>query len=411
MSTLAVESELKHDVVVVGGGPAGVCAAIASARGGGDTVLIEQHGFLGGVATLAMFQPWRGFHSLGKQIVEGIGNEIVKELESRGGSLGHLVDPTGVSFTVTPFDPEILKDVLQTLLEKENVKVLFHSQFAKADITGKSINSILVRRKEGDISVSGNTYIDATGNGRVAMNAGANHIKHESNASYPFCMSKVNERALIDFAQNNPHEFSGTTSAIRNGFLSLKGFSSLTKKWLEESPMLARGDSLQIDGTMRNAEVIVSMISLPNVDATDEGSLTRAKMRCRQLAPKAALFLANNCPGFVDSRIHATPQQIGFHATIQVCGTITISDSDVMSGKTFDDSIATCVMPGRPGSIFQVPRRALFTPDVENLLVTGRAIFPPTALFATNSQPASMQLGEAAGRIASEIKTTLQNNK
>ena len=409
MSVLAVDSELKHDVVVVGGGPAGVCAAIASARGGADTVLIEQHGFLGGMATLAMFQPWRGFHSLGKQIVEGIGNEIVQELVSRGGSLGHLVDPTGVSFTVTPFDAEMLKDVLQMMLERDHVKVLFHSQFAKAETAGKIINSILVRRKEGNVSLSANTYIDATGNGRVAVNAGAEHIKHESNASYPFSMKKVNERALIDFAQNNPHEFSGTTSAIRNGFLSLKGFSSLTKKWLEESPMLARSDSLQIDGTMRNGEVIVSMISLPNVNATDEGSLTRAGMRCRQLAPKAALFLANNCPGFVDSQIHATPQQIGFHATIQVCGTITISDSDVMSGKTFDDSIATCAMPGRPGSTFQVPRRALFTPDVKNLLVTGRAILPPTSLFATNSQAASMQLGDAAGRIASEIKATLQN--
>ena len=409
MSMLAVDSEYKHDVVVVGGGPAGVCAAIASARGGADTVLIEQHGFLGGMATQSMFQPWRGFHSPGKQIAEGLGNEIVQQLVSEGGSLGHLVDPTGVSFTVTPFDAEMLKDVLQTMLEKEHVKVFFHSQFAKAVTAAQIINSILVRRKEGNVSLFANTYIDATGNGRVAVSAGGRHITHESNASYPFCMKKVNERALIDFAQKNPHEFSGSTSAIRNGFFSLKGFSSLTKQWLEESPMLARGDSLQIDGTMRTGEVIVSMISLPNVDATDEGSLTRAEMRCRQLAPKAALFLANNCPGFMDSRIHATPQNIGFHATIQVCGTITISDSDVMSGKTFDDSIATCAMPGRPGSTFQVPQRALFTPDVKNLLVTGRTILPPTALFATNSQAASMQLGEAAGRIASEISTIMQN--
>ncbi len=406
---LAADVKLKHDVIVIGGGPAGVCAAIASARGGADTLLIEQHGFLGGMATLSMFQPWRGFHSLGKQIVGGIGSEIVQLLVSKGGSPGHLVDPTGISFTVTPFDTEMLKDVLQTMLEREHVKVSFHSQFSKAETARKIINSILVRRKEGNVSLSATTYIDATGNGRVAVNAGAKHIKHESNASYPFCMKKVNERALIDFAQDNPHEFSGTTSAIRNGVLSLKGFSSLTKKWLEESPMLARGDSLQIDGTMRDGEVIVSMISLPNVDAADEGSLARAEMRCRQLAPKAALFLVNNCPGFVDARIHAMPKQIGFHATTQICGTVTISDSDVMSGKTFDDSIATCAMPGRPGSTFQVPRRALLTPDVENLLITGRAILPPTALFSTNSQAASMQLGEAAGNIASEIKITLQN--
>ena len=410
MSELAVDAPLKHDVIVVGGGPAGVCAAIASARGGADTVLIEQYGFLGGVATLSMFQPWRGFHSPGKQIAEGIGNEIVQELVAKGGSPGHLVDPTGVSFTVTPFDAEILKEVLQSKLEREHVKVFFHSQFTKAETRDKKINSILVRGKEKSVSLSAATYIDATGNGRVAVSAGAKHVTHDSNASYPFCMKKVNEKALIDFAQKNPHEFSGTSSAIRNGFFSLKGFSSLMKKWLEESPMLARGDSLQIDGTTRSGEVIISMISLPNVDATDDGSLTRAEMRCRQLAPKAALFLTNNCPGFGDARIHATPQHIGFHSTIQVRGTVTISDSDVMSGKTFDDSIATCAMPGRPGSTFQVPRRALSTPDIENLLITGREILPPTALFATNSQAASMQLGEAVGRIASEMKTTVRNN-
>ena len=400
----AVRSE-KHDVVVVGGGPAGVSAAIASARSGADTVLVEQMEFLGGVATAAMFQPWRGFHSLGKQCVTGIGDEIVKRLQSCGGSPGHLLDPTGVSFTVTPFDTELLKSTFSTMAAEEKVTVLLHAQFVSAQTSRKVVNSIRVRQDDGDISLSANVFIDATGNGRVAASSGAKYLQHDMSASYRFSMENVDEKIVVEYARNNPHEFSGHASMNGNDFLSLKGFSAITKKWLEESPALKRSDSIQIDGTVRKGEVVVSMIGLPNVDAADRNSVARAELRCQQLAPKAAKFLLYYCPGFSDARILATAQQLGFHASTQICSMVTLTDSDVMSGRVFDDAVATCAMPGRPGNTFQVPRRTLFLPEVENLLVTGRAIFPPTALFATNSQPASMRLGEAAGRIASEINT------
>lgn len=112
----------KHDIVVIGGGPAGCCAAIAAGRSGADTVLVEQLGFLGGMGAAAMFQPWRGFHSFGRQLVTGIGDQIVRRLQSGGGSPGHLLDPTGVSFTVTPFDAAMLSLTLQAMADDENVK-------------------------------------------------------------------------------------------------------------------------------------------------------------------------------------------------------------------------------------------------------------------------------------------------
>src|SRR3989338_2695384 len=116
-----------HEVVVIGGGPAGACAAIAAARGGASTLLVEQHAFLGGMATLAMLQPWRGFHAVGNQLVNGLGEEIVQRLQSTGGSRGHLVDPTGTSFTVTPFDIEKLKGVLNAMIVEEKVSLLLRS--------------------------------------------------------------------------------------------------------------------------------------------------------------------------------------------------------------------------------------------------------------------------------------------
>ena len=407
----SITREQEYDVVVVGGGPAGVCAAIASARGGANTVLVEQLGFLGGMAIAAMFQPWRGFHSFGRQLVTGIGDEIVKRLQSAGGSPGHLLDPTGVSFTVTPFDSEVLKSTLLTIAKEENVRILFHSQFLSAQRSQTAIDSIRIHRIEGDISLSANVFIDATGTGTVAIDAGARSLKHDAGASYRFSMANVDEKALLEYAQRNPHEFSGPASMHGNGFLSLKGFSTLTRKWLEEAPGVKRSDSIQIDGTVQKGEVVVSMIGLPNVDGGDPESVARADMRCQQLTAKAAEFLIDYCPGFSGAKIGSTALKVGFHSSTQICTTVTISDSDVLSGRIFDNAVATCALPGRSTSTFQISRDTLFLPGIGKLLVTGRAILPPTELFSTNSQPASMQLGEAAGRIASELHGKLTNKR
>ncbi len=399
----SIAREEKHDVIVVGGGPAGICAAIALARLGADTLLVERRDVLGGMASSAMFQPWRGFHTIGKQLVTGIAQEIVERLQSAGGCLGHLIDKTGVSFTVTPFDARMLQSTMKAIAVEHNVRVLLHSEFLKVKISDKHITSIEIRSDGGNASLFADSFIDATGNGAVTVNAGVKFLRHETNPSYRFSMANVDENALLEYAGKHPHEFSGSTSFNEGEYVSLKGFTSLTKRWLEQSPGLSRFDSIHIDGTVRKGEVVVSMISLPNVDASDGESLMRADIRCQQLVSKGADFLRENCPGFSVAEISGTARQVGFHASVQVCGKVTISDSDVMSGNSFDDAVATCAMPGRPGCTFQVPRRALCLPEFDNLLVTGRAIFPPTALFSTNAQPASMQLGETAGKIAAQM--------
>jgi len=134
-------------------------------------------------------------------------------------------------------------------------------------------------------------------------------------------------------------------------------------------------------------------------------------MRSAGLATKAAQFLVDRCPGFANASLLTMPAELGFHSIRQVQGKISITDPDVLSGRNFGNAVATCVMPGRPDCTFQVPADALRLPSLENLLVTGRAILPPTALFATNSQPASMQLGEAAGKAAAALSKGFPLNK
>jgi len=407
---LAVETE-KQDVVVIGGGPAGVCAAIAAARDGAETVLVEQLGVLGGMATAAMFQPWRGFHSFGKQLVTGIGDEIRKRLQAEGGSPGHLLDPSGISFTVTPFDWHKLKGILQQILKEENVGVMLNSQFVRVNKKGRHIESVLVRKGGREMVLGADTVVDATGTGVVAKNGGVRCVDHEVHASYRFLMENVDEEGVLEYARRNPHEFSGVVPAGSDQFFSVKGFSTLTKKWLEETPGLRRSDSIIIDGTVRKGEVVVSMISFKNVNVDDPDSIARANIRCQHLAPKAVKFLKDFCPSFSEAKIKETAIQPGLHASRQVCGTVVLSDSDVLSGRRFDDAVATCALPGSPENTFQVSRKSMIPSEIDNLLVTGRGIFPPTALFATNAQAASMQVGEAAGTIASEMSRHHMNNQ
>ena len=118
----------KFDVIVVGGGPSGACAAIAAARNGARTLLVERYGFLGGMGTAALVGPWMTFHDeAGNQVIQGIGEEIVQRLKDLGGSPGHVRDTTGYVHTVTPFDPELAKMVYLDLCLESGVELLLHT--------------------------------------------------------------------------------------------------------------------------------------------------------------------------------------------------------------------------------------------------------------------------------------------
>ena len=393
----------KHDVVVIGGGPAGVCAAIAAARNGASTLLVEEQDYLGGVATGAMFQPWRGFHSFGKLLAVGMGEEIVKRLESSGGSPGHIVDPTGVSFTVTRFDVEILKKLLVAMCEENNVELALRAKAIGVEMSDGRIDSIQVLCPDGDVFYPVVVVIDASGNGAVAARSGARCLSHDPRCSFRFSMTNVGERELLEYVAKNPHEFSGPSPAKDGRILSVKGFTSMTKQWHDMSPQVAQTDSIQLDASNRAGELVVGMINFDRVDPEDPDAIERAELRRDQLVPRAVKFLVENCPGFSDSVLGTAPPRIGFHSSRQVCGGVTLSDSDVVSGRTFDDAVATCALPGSPMRTFQVSRRSLEVPQFSNFLVAGRCVLPPTALFATNNQPASMQLGEAAGKLAASM--------
>ena len=118
---------MDYDVLVVGGGNAGCAAALAAARTGARTLLVERYGFLGGTATAAMVGPWMTFHSGTDRIVGGIAQEMVERLIALGGSPGHIPDSSDYVPTITPFDPEIHKALLFDMMRESGVQLLLHS--------------------------------------------------------------------------------------------------------------------------------------------------------------------------------------------------------------------------------------------------------------------------------------------
>ena len=163
----------KADVIVAGGGPAGVCAAIAAAREGTDVLLVEQYGQLGGMATMGSVLPWMTFHNKdGFQTIRGIPDEIVQRLVKMGRSPGHVPDTMGETATITPFDPEMLKVLLVRMCVDAGVKLLFHTFIYRTETNDGKITALLAGNKEGEVRLEADCYIDTTGDADLAAFSG-----------------------------------------------------------------------------------------------------------------------------------------------------------------------------------------------------------------------------------------------
>src|SRR5262245_19582394 len=133
----------RADVIVVGGGVAGVSAAIAAARTGADTLLIERYGALGGNLTIGLLEASLSFHDRnGRQLIGGIPDEIIQRLKAAGGSIGHVEDDVGYAGTVTPYDPEELKMVCLEMTREAGVRLLLHTWVVGTVVDGACLRGL-----------------------------------------------------------------------------------------------------------------------------------------------------------------------------------------------------------------------------------------------------------------------------
>ncbi|MBV8067852.1 MAG: FAD-dependent oxidoreductase, partial [Candidatus Eremiobacteraeota bacterium] len=160
------------DVLVVGGGNAGCAAAIAAARHGARTLLVERYGFLGGTATAAMVGPWMTFHSGAERIVGGIAQEMVERLMRKGASPGHVRDSSDYVSTITPFDPEVHKALLFEMMREAGVALVLHAFFLTAEVVDSDVTGATFATVGGPRGYRGKVVIDATADALAAASAG-----------------------------------------------------------------------------------------------------------------------------------------------------------------------------------------------------------------------------------------------
>jgi len=393
---LAAKKRLRTDVLVCGGGCAGIAAALAAARGGAKVLLVEKAPFAGGIIT-----------SVGLPYFDGIANIKDNRIVVRGIAL-ELLAKTGVCKSdathTAKHNPTIpntfeFKVILDQLLRKhrDNLTVLFNSFVCEVTNTGGSITAVTLANKDGLVVVEPRTVIDCTGDADVAAWAGA-----------PFEQNAEVQPLTLHFRIGN---------VKRSPDISLKCRESLAKAKASGELPFYYGPGVGF--LYSETEVYIHGIRVP-ANPTDAADLTRAEMQGR--ADAWAMFQAwkRDVPGFEQSYFIEAYPWIGVRESRRIVGQYVLKEEDLMKGKRFDDAIATgCwyldLHPNKTtvGSAndfepkrvqpdpYDIPYRSLLPQKVDNLLVAGRCHSATRGAHAsTRVTVTAMAMGEAAGTAA-----------
>ncbi|MDD6152212.1 MAG: FAD-dependent oxidoreductase [Bacteroidales bacterium] len=388
-----------YDVVVCGGGPAGFIAAVAAAREGARTAIIEQYGFLGGMATTSFVTPLSVFTYNGKLVIGGIPWEFVNRLSELGGA--RIEHPLGN----VAFEPELYKLMCQRMMQEAGVDMYLHSYLTDCILEGKRITHVIIENKNGAEAIAGKVFVDCTGDADLASIAGvpmqeSNGAPLQPLSSYFLLGGVDTDTPMMQKAiHHNRQGENCHCLPVREKLLSLKdklGIPEFGGPWFCT--------------TLHPGCIAVNMTRTSG-DATDNRDFTAAECRLREDAFKMARVLRENVEEFRNSYIIAIAVHGGIRETRRIKGIHTISGEEYLSAFEYPDSVSRGAHPidiHRAGGAEQnitflkepayVPYRALITPGYPNLLVAGRCLSADRTAFASlRVQASCMGTGQGAG--------------
>lgn len=409
------------DVLIAGGGTAGTIAALAAARNGAKTILVERQGHLGGSMVNgagplhSFFNLYKAFPETGRiQVVRGIPDEIISRLIEAGGCMGHLEQEIGFDYdsVATIIDWEIYKNIIFKMMEEAGVKLMLHSLITDVIMEDNTIKGVFVESKSGREAIFAKTVIDATGDADVAYRAGAKctNMSADNHVGMPFGMAGVDipkackylEKKNIIYSMIHANKGSSYDNIVRVGFhLSrLPEFTEFMKTNEMWGPL-----------TITRHEGDFSFINTTNIkslDALDVMEITRAEVTLRSQVMTMAEMLKNFIPGFENAYVSWTPVHFGVRRTRIVECEHDISIDEIINAQRFPDEVALYGFHDcapriiiKDGKYYGIPYRALLPKGVENLLVAGRLITSNwDAHMSTRNTVSCMAQGQAVGTAA-----------
>ncbi len=415
--TLNVRKEV--DVLVVGGGPSGIMAAVAAAEDGLSVTLIESRSFVGGNMTIGL--PILGFlGQKGNQIIKGLPQKFIDKLKRMDAASEHRPCPLHMSLTLV--EPEAVKTAGLEILVENNVDVLFYTFLADVVMEDDELKGVIIESKAGREVVLAKTIIDCSGDADVAFHAGVPcEYGNEQGGVQPptlmFCLGGVDtEKLRLSIAEEPrtyltdfiPAEYFG-----QNNQFIVVGLRSLIQKAQEEGLALPVERTILITG-LRKGEIWVNMTRVNGVNGTDPGSLTFGEVEGRKQIQDIQQYLIKYVPGFESAYFLKTAPFLGIRETRRIVGQYVMNQEDILGCAHFDDAIAVASYPldiHHPqgggctlewcGDCYDIPYRSLIPEKIKNLIVAGRCISAThEAMSAIRVMAPCMAMGEAAGRAA-----------
>lgn len=411
------------EVLVVGAGPAGIAAAVASARHGARTMLLERYGYVGGNLTAGLVGPCMTSYSLDgrQQLIRGIFEELILRLEAVGGAIHPSKIPAGSPYAgfisyghdkVTPFDPEAMKTEASEMCQEAGVELLFHTMVIDVVRDESRITGVVVASKSGVEVIEAEIVVDCSADADVAARAGVpcELGRPADGLTQPmtlfFRVGNVDDAVVERYVRDHRDDY--------------RPFASIVDRARAEGRFSIPRRGIGMYKTLEPGVWRINTTRIQRKNATDVGDLTTAELEGRRQVGELMSFFRSSLPGFENCSLIDTGATIGVRESRRIEGDYCLTLEDLATGRHFEDVIALCGYPVdihsptdsgggtdqsnhslKTADSYEIPFRCLIPKGIDQLLVAGRCVSAThEALGAIRVMPPSFAMGQAAGTAA-----------
>ena len=409
------------DVVVAGGGTAGVIAAIAAARNGARTILVEAKGYTGGVAVEggtaihSFYNLWKAFPGVEKrQVVRGIPAELIDRLTAKGGATGYaeMVKHYDYDSVCTAIDTEMYKLISMEMLDEAGVYICVNTRLADVIMKGKRIDGVITESRAGREAIFARSFIDSTGYGDLAAFAGAGYTEPNDYAvANSMGLGNVNIERYYEFL-NSRDAVGQLARGVRSGKdgqivrLGSEGHKDYPEAFSKEARKI--GMSTISTTTYDNYLMFIKLNMKLPVSPTNRDEVSKAELESRKRMQQGLELFKEHIPGFENAFIARTSPSLCIRRGRLIECDYDITHEDVIEARHFDDDVfvygfhdSAPALQIANGSTYGIPYRALCVAGIENLYASGMLITKDhRAHMSTRNTVSCMGQGQATGTAA-----------